>query len=261
VLLVVDESFASSIVEGSLSAFSLQLSEAQEPTPVLGLLTGPLAMLWLAHAPVAFWTTLLVMLSLGTWFFTSGDRLRMFWSLVASGAGRDSAAASTNSVATTTFEAAPVTHRPFMLAGSDRRRILRATRRRGRPARRPTEATAAVGGCGLRVAPNGRRVAPNGRRDPSACGLCVARGRSRRRRLSRGGERAADSSGCSQGVRSAVLSGCSQGVRSAGAASRSAVVCAVQPAHVVIEGRAARFACLQLERAERVWVCRGDRLA
>ena len=65
----------------------IQLGETQEPTPLLGLLTGALAMLWLAHAPVAFWTTLLVILSLGTWFFASGDRLRMFWSLVASGAG------------------------------------------------------------------------------------------------------------------------------------------------------------------------------
>ncbi len=65
----------------------MRLGEAQEPMPPLGLLTGALAMLWLAHAPVAFWTTLLVMLSLGTWFFASGDRLRRFWLLVASGAG------------------------------------------------------------------------------------------------------------------------------------------------------------------------------
>ena len=65
----------------------IRLSEAKEPTPPLILLTGALAMLWLTHAPVAFWTTLLSILSLLTWFLYSGNRLSRLWLLTASGAG------------------------------------------------------------------------------------------------------------------------------------------------------------------------------
>ena len=64
----------------------IRLGETKTPVPALCVLSGALAMMWLAHAPVAFWTTLLVMLSQGARLCVAPDRGRAFGLLCASGA-------------------------------------------------------------------------------------------------------------------------------------------------------------------------------
>ena len=59
----------------------VRLWETTDPVPSLCLLAGALAMMWLAHPPMAFWTSALVALSQGTRVIVQWDRGRTFWLL------------------------------------------------------------------------------------------------------------------------------------------------------------------------------------
>lgn len=59
---------------------------ADNPVPSLRLLAGSLAMVWLAHPPIAFWTSLLVGLSLATRVVVRWERGRSLWLVTACGA-------------------------------------------------------------------------------------------------------------------------------------------------------------------------------